>query len=54
MDSQMKIRFHDPKTKEWIAEQAKLNKRSLNAEINYHLEQVVFKQQQEKQRVTAN
>ena len=49
-----KIRFSSHELKAWLAEQAKKNHRTITAEINYHLEQVMFKQQQEKQRVTAN
>lgn len=44
---QMKIRFLETETQEWIKQQAKINKRSLNAEVNYHLEQAMLKQQQE-------
>lgn len=44
---QMKIRFLETETQEWIKQQAKINKRSLNAEINYHLEQAMLKQQKE-------
>ena len=44
---QMKIRFLDPLLHEWVKEQAELNKRTLNGEINYHLEQAMLKQQKE-------
>ena len=51
---QMKIRFFETETQEWIKQQAKINKRSLNAEINYHLEQAMLKQQQEATNASRN
>lgn len=44
---QFKLRFSSLDLKEWIAQQAEKNHRSLNGEINYHLEQAMLKQQQE-------
>ena len=46
---QMKIRFLDPLLHKWIKEQAEINKRTLNGEVNYHLEQAMLKQQKESQ-----
>ena len=44
---QMKIRFLTPLLHEWVKEQAELNKRTLNGEINYYLEQVMLKQKED-------
>ena len=44
---QLKIRFSSHEIKNWIDEQAKINHRTLTAEVNYHLEKAMSKQQQE-------
>ena len=46
---QMKIRFLNPLLHDWIKEQAAANKRTLNGEVNYHLEQAMLKQQQQQE-----
>lgn len=43
---QMKIRFLNPLLHKWVKKQAELNKRTLNGEVNYHLEQAMLKQQE--------
>lgn len=43
---QFKLRIGSAELKQWVAEQAKTNHRSMNAEINYHLEQAMFKQKE--------
>jgi len=45
---QLKVRFGSQELKDWIAEQAKINHRTLTAEVNYHLERAMSKQQQQK------
>lgn len=45
---QLKVRFSSQELKDWIAEQAKINHRTLTAEVNYHLERAMSKQQQQK------
>ena len=42
---QAKLRFFDADLHKWLKEQAALNHRTMNAEINYHLEQAMLKQQ---------
>ena len=49
---QMKIRFFDKAIHDWIKEQAKINRRTATAEVNYHLEQAMLKQQQETDNVS--
>ncbi|WP_157049311.1 hypothetical protein [Psychrobacter urativorans] len=49
MQPQMKIRFLDPSLHEWIKKQAEINKRTLNGEVNYQLEQAMLTQQKESQ-----
>lgn len=44
---QFKVRFSSQELKIWLAEQSKINHRTLNGEINYHLEQAMLKQQKE-------
>lgn len=45
---QFKVRFSSQELKIWLAEQSKINHRTLNGEINYHLEQAMLKQQENK------
>lgn len=45
--NQAKLRFFDAKLHQWLKSQAALNHRAMNAEINYHLEQAMLKQQKE-------
>lgn len=45
---QLKVRFVSQELKDWIAEQAKINHRTLTAEVNYHLEKAMSQQQQQK------
>ena len=42
---QLKLRFSSQEMKDWIAEQAKINHRTLTAEVNYHIENAMLKQQ---------
>ena len=44
---QAKLRFFKADLHRWLKEQAALNHRTMNAEINYHLEQAMLKQQKE-------
>lgn len=44
---QLKVRFSSQDLKDWIAEQAKINHRTLTAEVNYHLERAMSKQQEQ-------
>ena len=46
-NNQAKIRFFDAKLHEWLKEQAASNHRTMNAEINFYLEQAMLKQQKE-------
>ena len=51
---QAKLRFFDADLHKWLKEQAALNHRTMNAEINYHLEQAMLKQQKESQNETQH
>lgn len=44
---QFQLRFSSSELKDWFMQQSKINHRTLTAEINYHLEQAMLKQQQE-------
>lgn len=44
---QFMLRFSSSETKDWLMQQSKANHRSLTAEINYQLEQIMLKQQKE-------
>ena len=44
---QLKLRFSSQEMKDWIAEQAKINHRTLTAEVNYHIEKAMLKQQEQ-------
>lgn len=44
---QFKVRFDSNELKDWLKAQAALNHRTMNAEINFHLEQAMLKQQKE-------
>ena len=44
---QFKLRFYSHEMKKWLELQAKANRRTINAEINFHLEQIMLKQQKE-------
>lgn len=44
---QFMLRFSSSETKDWLMKQSKANHRSLTAEINYQLEQIMLKQQKE-------
>ena len=44
---QLKLRFSSQELKDWIAEQARINHRTLTAEANYHLERAMLKQQEQ-------
>lgn len=44
---QAKIRFFNNDLHAWLKAQAALNHRTMNAEINMHLEQAMLKQQKE-------
>lgn len=44
---QFKLRFSSEEMRDWVAEQAKINYRTVTGEINYHLEQAMLKQQKE-------
>ena len=44
---QFKVRLDSNELKDWLKAQAALNHRTMNAEINFHLEQAMLKQQQE-------
>lgn len=46
---QVKFRVSSKELKNWIADQAKINNRTLTGEINFHLEQAMLKQQKEDQ-----
>lgn len=48
---QLKLRFSSQELKDWIAEQSKINHRTLTGEVNYHLEQAMLKQQENNQDV---
>tara|TARA_B100001179_G_scaffold175256_1_gene130533 strand:- start:1266 stop:1430 length:165 start_codon:yes stop_codon:yes gene_type:complete len=48
---QAKIRFCDENLLAWLKSQAALNHRTMNAEINFHLEQAMLKQQKESSNV---
>ena len=43
---QFKLRIGSAELKQWVIEQAKTNHRSMNAEINYCLEQARLRQQE--------
>lgn len=43
---QLKLRFSSQELKDWIAEQAKVNHRTLTAEVNFHIEKAMLKQQE--------
>lgn len=43
---QLKLRFSSQEMKDWVAEQAKINHRTLTAEVNFHLEKAMLKQQE--------
>jgi len=43
---QLNLRFSSQELKSWVAEQAKANHRTLTAEINYHIEKAMMKQQE--------
>ena len=45
--SQAKIRFFNEYLHAWLKAQAALNHRTMNAEINFHLEQAMLTQQKE-------
>lgn len=45
---QLNLRFGSQEMKDWIAEQAKINHRTLTAEVNYHLERAMNKQREKK------
>lgn len=44
---QFMLRFSSSETKDWLVKQSKANHRSVNSEINFQLEQIMLKQQQE-------
>ena len=44
---QVKFRVSSKELKNWIADQAKINNRTLTGEINFHLEQARLKQQKD-------
>lgn len=46
---QLKLRFSSQEMKDWIAEQAKANHRTLTAEINFHIEKAMLKQQEQEE-----
>lgn len=46
---QLKVRFGSQEMKDWIAEQAKINHRTLTAEVNFHLEKAMLKQQEQEE-----
>lgn len=46
-NNQAKIRFFDAELHKWLKQQAALNHRTMNAEINFQLEQAMLKQQKE-------
>lgn len=50
---QLNLRFSSHELKNWIAEQAKINHRTLTAEANYHLERAMLKQQEESSNATT-
>lgn len=50
---QLKLRFSSQEMKDWIAEQAKVNHRTLTAEINFHLEKAMLKQQEREESSNA-
>lgn len=43
---QLNLRFSSQELKNWVADQAKINHRTLTAEINYHIEKAMMKQQE--------
>lgn len=45
--NQAKIRFFNANLHKWLKEQAASNHRTMNAEINFHLEQTMLKKQKE-------
>lgn len=50
---QFNLRLSSQELKDWIAAQAKLNHRTLTAEINYHIEKAMMKQQEENQNAST-
>lgn len=46
---QLNLRFSSHELKNWIAEQAKINHRTLTAEANYHLERAMLKQREQEE-----
>lgn len=50
---QLNLRFSSQEMKDWIAEQAKANHRSLTAEINFHIEKAMMKQQEQEDKHNA-
>lgn len=51
---QLKLRFSSQEMKDWIAEQAKINHRTLTAEVNFHLEKAMLKQHEQEELNNAN
>lgn len=45
---QLNLRFSSQELKNWVAEQAKVNHRTLTAEINYHIEKAMMKKEEQK------
>ena len=43
---QLKLRLKSKDLKEWIVAQAEKNHRTLNGEVNYHLEQAMHKEKE--------
>lgn len=50
---QLKLRFSSQQMKDWVAEQAKINHRTLTAEVNFHLEKAMLKQQEQEESSNA-
>jgi len=50
---QFNLRLSSQELKDWITAQAKLNHRTLTAEINYHIEKAMMKQQEENQNAST-
>lgn len=45
---QLNLRFSSQELKDWVAEQARVNHRTLTAEINYHIEKAMMKKEEQK------
>ena len=50
---QFNLRFSSQELKDWVAAQAKINNRTLTAEINYRFEKAMIKQQEREESSNA-